>query len=252
MDDATKSRGRVRTEVGAKRLRAFLDGQVVVDTVRPLFVWEAPYYPTYYVPAADIVATLVDTGEVRRSPSRGDGHVHDVKVASATAAGAALTFPESPFEELRDHVRLEWNSMSAWFEEDEEVFVHARSPYTRVDILPTSRHVEVRSGDTVLADSTHAHVLFETGLPPRWYVPKLDVRMDLLGPSDTITRCPYKGQPVHYTFPLDGKPTDVAWCYETPLRESLNVAGLVAFYDDRVTVLVDGEPAPQTRSIPTQ
>lgn len=242
MTDAKDTRGKVRVEVGAKRLRVFLDGHLVADTTQPLYVWEIPYYPTYYVPASDVVATLVPTGEVKRSPSRGDGHIHDVKVAGATAPGAALTFPESPFEELRDHVRLDWDAMSAWFEEDEEVFTHPRSPFTRVDILPTSRHVEVRSGDTVLADSDHAQVLFETGLPPRWYLPRLDVRMDLLSPSATITHCPYKGTASHLAFPIDRTPTDVAWTYRTPLRESQNIAGLVAFYDDRVTVLVDGQP----------
>jgi uncharacterized protein (DUF427 family) len=155
-----------------------------------------------------------------------------------TAAGAALTFPESPFEELRDHVRLDWDAMTAWFEEDEEVFTHPRDPYSRIDILPTSRHVEVRSGDTVLADSDHARVLFETHLPARWYLPKLDVRMDLLTPSATVTHCPYKGRAEHLAY--DGN--DVAWTYPFPLRESQYIAGLVAFYDDRVTVLVDGVP----------
>jgi uncharacterized protein (DUF427 family) len=238
MTDAKDTRGRVRVEVGAKRLRAFLEGQLVVDTIRPMYVWEIPYYPTYYVPAEDVVATLVATGEVKRSPSRGDGQIHDVKVEGATAAGAVQTFPDSPFEELRDHVRIEWDAMTAWFEEDEEVFTHPRDPYSRIDILPTSRHVEVRSGDTVLADTTHSRVLFETGLPARWYVPKLDVRMDLLAPSDTVTHCPYKGRAEHLAF----DDTDVAWTYPFPLRESQYIAGLVAFYDDRVTVLVDGVP----------
>ena len=242
MNDATTARGRVRIEPGAKRLRAFIDGHLVFDTIRPLYVWEIPYYPVYYVPADDVVATLVPTGDVRHSPSRGDGHQHDVKVANATAPGAALTFPDSPFEELHDHVRFDWDAISAWFEEDEEVFFHPRSPYTRIDVLPSSRHVVVKAGDTVIADSTHAHVLHETGLQPRWYVPRVDVRMDLLESSETLTHCPYKGTPVHFAVPIDGKTTDIAWSYPTPLPESERVAGLVAFYDERVTVLVDDVP----------
>ena len=220
-------------------MRAYLDGHVVADTVHPLLVWEVPYYPTYYLPATDVVAELVPTGETAHSPSRGDGRVHDVRVGASVAAGAAQTFPDSPIDEVRDHVRLDAESMSAWFEEDEAVYFHPRSPYTRVDILPTSRHVRVTLGDTVLADSTRASALFETGLPPRWYIPQVDVRMDLLGPSDTITHCPYKGTPVHYSVEVDGQTTDVAWSYLTPLRESERVAGLVAFYDDRVTVTVN-------------
>ena len=242
MNDATTARGRVRIEPGAKRVRAFLQGHLVADTIHPLYVWEIPYYPASYVPRDDIVVELVDTGEITRSPSRGDGHHHDVKVATTVAEGAALTFPDSPFEELRGHVRLDWDAMTSWFEEDEEVFTHPRSPTTRIDVLPTSRHVQVRLGDEVLADSTHAHVLHETLLPPRWYIPKVDVRMDLLSPSETVTHCPYKGTTVHYTAPVDGEATDVAWSYPTPLPESIRVAGLVAFYDDKVTVLVDGLP----------
>jgi uncharacterized protein (DUF427 family) len=238
----TTQRGRVRTEAGAKRVRAYLDGHLVADTIHPLYVWEIPYYPAYYVPAADVRAELAATGTTTHSPSRGDAQHYDVKVGSTVAQGAALIYPESPIEELRDHVRLDTDSMSAWFEEDEEVFFHPRSPRTRIDVLPTSRHVQVLLGDTVLADTTRAHALFETGLPPRWYVPKLDVRMDLLGPSDTITHCPYKGTPVHYSAPIEGEVTDVAWSYPTPLPESQRVAGLVCFYADRVRVLVDGEP----------
>jgi uncharacterized protein (DUF427 family) len=238
----TSTRGRVRVEAGAKRVRAFLDGQLVADTIHPLLVWEVPYAPTYYLPAGDVRAELAATGTTTHSPSRGDAQHYDVKVGGAVAQDAALIYADSPIEELRDHVRIDWDSMSSWFEEDEEVYFHVRSPYSRIDILPTSRHVQVLAGDTVLADTTRAHALFETGLPPRWYVPKLDVRMDLLTPSDTVTHCPYKGTPVHYGFPLEGEVTDVAWSYPTPLPESERVAGLVAFYDDRVKVLVDGEP----------
>lgn len=244
MNAASNARGRVRIEPGAKRVRAYLEGRPVVDTLRPLYVWEVPYYPAYYVPSADVSATLSPTGDVRRSPSRGDGHVHDVEVDGATAPGAALTFPDSPFDELRDHVRLDWDAMTGWFEEDEEVFTHPRSPYSRIDILPSSRHVVVSLGHAVLADSTRAHVLHETGLPPRWYLPKVDVRMDRLAVSDTVTHCPYKGTTVHFSAPSadGGGPVDVAWSYPTPLPESQRIGGLVAFYDDRVTVTVDGVP----------
>jgi uncharacterized protein (DUF427 family) len=233
----------VRLEAGAKRVRAFLDGKLVVDTTSTLLVWEVPYYPTYYLPRADVRAELVPTGEVRRSPSRGDGHVHDVQVAGSVAKDGATLYPESPIEDLHDHVRLDWAGMSAWFEEDEEVFTHPRDPYSRIDILPTSRHIEVRLGDVVLAETTRGHALFETGLPTRWYVPKVDLRMDLLVRSETVTHCPYKGTADHYSADLDGTVTpDVAWSYPRPLPESVRIAGLVAFYDHRVEVRVDGEP----------
>ena len=239
----TTERGRVRVEAGAKRIRAFLDGLAVVDTIQPLYVWEIPYYPYYYFPLADLQAELTPTGEITHSPSRGDGHHYDVSIGSAVAKDAALAYPDSPIEQLRDHVRLDWNSMTAWFEEDEEVFTHPRSPYARIDILPTSRHVEVKLGEVVLADTTSARALYETGHPTRWYIPKVDVRMDLLTVSDTVTHCPYKGSTEHFSAVVAGEVTpDVAWSYPTPLPESIRVAGLVAFYDDRVQVLVDGVP----------
>ncbi len=240
---ATEQRGRVRVEPGAKRVRAFLGGEVVVDTVHPLLVWEAPYYPTYYVPAADVAAELAPTGEVGHSPSRGDAAVLTVRTAGgAEAPAAAQRYDDSPIDELRGHVRLDWAAMDAWFEEDEQVFTHVRSPYTRVDILPTSREVVVSLGDVELARTTHAHALFETGLPPRWYLPRVDVRMDLLAPSDTVTQCPYKGETVHFSARVgDELVPDVAWSYPTPLPESERIAGLVSFYDSRVTVTVDGQ-----------
>ena len=219
MDEST--RGRVRVERGEKRVRTFLGGNLVADTVNPLYVWEVPYYPTYYLPASDVTAELVPTGDTSHSPSRGDAQHLSVRVRDAEARDAAVRFPDSPVVELRDHVR---------------------SPHTRVDILPSSRHVVVRLGDTVLADSTRAHALFETLLPVRWYVPRTDVRMDLLSPSDTVTHCPYKGEPEHFSARVGGNEVkDVAWSYPTPLPESQRIAGLVAFYDDRTEVTVDGE-----------
>ena len=235
-------RGRVRVERSNKRVRTYLGGHLVADTSRPLLVWEVPYYPTYYLPTADVVAELVPTGNSSHSPSRGDAEHQTVRVGGAEACDAALRYPDSPIEDLRHHVRFEWGAMDAWFEEDEEVFTHVRSPYARIDILPTSRHVRVTLGDTVLAESTGAHALFETGLPPRWYVPRVDARMDLLVRSDTVTHCPYKGQAEHLTARIgDVEVKDVAWRYPAPLPESTRIAGLIAFYDDRVEVTVDGQ-----------
>ena len=235
--------GRVRVEQGRKRVRAYLGGQLVADSTQPRLVWEVPYYPTYYFPIPDVrTDLLVETSTVTHSPSRGDAVHFTVKAGGAQAEDAALRYADSPIAALRELIRLDWDAMDGWFEEDEEVYTHPRDPYTRVDILATSRHVRVELDGVVLADSTNARVLFETGLPPRWYIPKTDVRMDLLVPIDTVTHCPYKGQAQYWSARVgDRLVPDLAWSYRTPLPESQKIAGLVAFLDERVDLVIDGE-----------
>jgi uncharacterized protein (DUF427 family) len=200
-----------RIEQGAKRVRAFLGGEAVADSARPVLVWEVPYYPTYYLPAEDVRTDLIP--------------------ASALRHGKQL-------DALRGLVKLDWASLDAWFEEDEEVFTHPRDPYTRVDILPSSRHVRVELGGQVVAESASPRLLFETGLPTRYYLPKTHVRMDLLTPTDSESHCPYKGQAEYWSFGRELP--DVAWSYRTPLPESEKIAGLVAFYNERADIVVDG------------
>lgn len=233
-------RGRVRTEISAKRVRTYLGGQLVADTTKPRLVWEKPYYPTYYLPLEDVLADLVATGEVEHSPSRGDGQVFDVKTATGMAAGAAVRYPDSPLVEIRETVRIRWDAMDEWFEEDEPVYVHPRDPYTRIDILASSRHVRVEIGGLTVADSVRPHLLFETGLPVRYYLPQTDVRPDLLRQSETMTHCPYKGNATYWSVVIgDVEHRDVVWGYRTPLPESQKVAGLVAFYNEKVDIYVD-------------
>ncbi len=233
------NRGRVRVERTAKRVRTYLGGRVVADTTSALLVWEVPYYPAYYFPLADVdESALKPSGATRHSPSRGEAVVYTVTSGSAEAVDGALAYPDSPLEQIRGHVRFDWDAMDAWFEEDEEVFVHPRNPYTRVDILSSSRHVRVEVDGVTVADSHSPRILFETGLPARYYLPKTDVRLDLLEHTDTVTHCPYKGSAEYWT--VNGQ-KDLAWSYRTPLPESEKVAGLVAFYNEKLDIYVDGE-----------
>lgn len=237
----TTSRGRVRVEQGHKRVRAYLGGELVADTTVPRFVWENPHYPVYYLPADDVRATLIPNGRTEHSPSRGDAARFDVKTATHTAPDAARSYSESPIEELRGLVRLDWDAMDTWLEEDEPVYVHPRSPYTRVDILASSRHVKVVLDGVTIAESHRPTVLFETGLPPRWYLPLPDVRTDLLRPSGTVTQCPYKGTASYRSVELNGTlHPDIVWTYLSPLFESIRIAGLLSFYPDKVDLYVDG------------
>jgi uncharacterized protein (DUF427 family) len=242
MTATTRARGRVRVEHGAKRIRAYLGGELVADTTRPLLVWEKPYYPTYYFPTADVRTDLLsEDGGIAHSPSRGDAQIFTLRAGRQERTGAALLYEQSLFDELHNTIRLDWNAMDAWFEEDEEVFTHPRDPYTRVDILPSSRHVRVEVDGVTVAESTKPTLLLETGLPARYYLPKTDVRMDLLAPTPTSSHCPYKGQADYWSLLLGDKTIeDIAWSYRTPLPESQKIAGLVCFYPEKVDLYVDG------------
>lgn len=243
----TANQGRVRLDRGRKRVRAYLGGELVADTTRPVLVWENPHFPAYYIPQDDVRARLVPTQRVEHSPSRGDAVHFDVVVDGTTAPGAAWSYPESPVDALRDLVRFAWDAMDAWFEEDEPVYTRPRNPYIRVDALASSRHVRIDVDGVTVADSYRPTIVFETGLPPRYYLPLTDVRLDLLRPSSTRTRCPYKGTAEYYSVAVNGTVhSDLAWTYRTPLPESVKVAGLICFYDERVDAYIDGErPAPR-------
>ena len=240
--ETSKTRERIRIEPGAKRVRAYLGGETVVDSIRPMLVWEAPYYPTYYFPVADVRTGLLEAdGGVAHSPSRGDGRAFTAKAGGKEAPSAAVRYEDSPIEELRDLIRIEWDAMDAWFEEDEEVFTHPRDPYTRVDILPSSRHLRVEVDGVTVAESASPRLLFETGLPVRYYLPKTHVRVDLLVPTNSVSHCPYKGQAEWWSVRAgENVREDLAWSYRTPLPESQKIAGLVAFYNEKVDIYVDG------------
>ena len=237
-------RGRIRVEHGRKRVRGMVGGEVVVDSTAPLLVWEKPYYPTYYFRADDVRTNLlVDTGDTSRTPSRGTATVYSIVTDDFEVEGAALGYDESPIDELVGTFTITWKAMDHWFEEDEEVFVHPRDPYTRIDALRSSRRVQVSVDGVDLADSTSPVILFETGLPPRYYLPKSDVRMDRLAPSDTTSECPYKGTAEYWSAEANGTiHEDLVWSYPFPARESQPIAGLLCFYDERVDVTVDGLP----------
>ena len=237
------ARPRLRVEPGPKRVRAYLGGVAVVDSTHVRLVWESPRYPTYYFPLADVRGDLLHpTGTTRHSPSRGDAELYDVRVDDRVAPGAAYRHADSPVAELRDLVAFSWSAMDHWFEEDEEVRVHARNPYTRVDVLPSSRSVRVEVDGVVVARSDHPTLLFETGLPTRFYFPKPDVRLDLLVPSESATSCPYKGTARYWSVVVgDAVHADLAWGYDFPLPETIRIAGLIAFYNERVDLVVDGE-----------
>jgi uncharacterized protein (DUF427 family) len=235
----------IKVEHSRKRVRILLGGELVADTTAPLLVWEGPYYPSYYVPAADVRADLIPAG-TESHPRLGEAEVLTVKTPSATAERAARRYPASPASQLNNAVRFDWGAMSEWLEEDEPVYTHPRDPHTRVDILASSRHVRIEVDGVTLADSRSPRILFETGLPPRYYLPLTDIKTGMLRPSTTQTHCPYKGTASYWSVDT-GKSLheDIVWMYRSPLPESQKVAGLAAFYDEKVDVFVDDVPQRQ-------
>jgi uncharacterized protein (DUF427 family) len=238
--NAGNARGRVKVEQGQKRVRVYLRNKLVADTLRPLLVWEVPYYPTYYVPAEDVSAELKPTGETEHSPSRGDAQLHDVLVGGQTAEGKARTVPESPLENLRDAVRFDFDAFD-WFEEDEPIYTHPRDPYSRIDVLASSRGFRAELDGVVLAESPNSMIAFETGLPPRYYVPITALNQEVLRPSDTVTHCPYKGAATYWSVQVgDELQKDLIWTYRTPFAEVQKIAGLAAVYNEKVDIYLDG------------
>ena len=239
----TQTRGRVRIEPTAKRVRTRLGGVTIADSTNVLMVWEIPYYPTYYFPADDVrLDLLTNSGETKRSPSRGTSDLFDITVGDRTSHLAASVWNDVKIEDIEGYLSFDWDSMDQWFEEDQEVYAHARDPYTRIDILQSSRTIRVEVAGTTVAETSQPRILFETGLPARYYMPKTDVAFEHLTPSDTVTKCPYKGEARYWSITVDGETfEDLVWGYDTPLPESRDVAGYVSFYNEKLDIYIDGE-----------
>jgi uncharacterized protein (DUF427 family) len=240
------ARDAVHIEPSPRWVRAFFGGVAVADSRRALLVFEPKRLPVYWFPLADVRTDLLvpaEPGGTRRS-SPGAPNPWTLRVGERTAEKAAWTLPEpgAAREPLRDHIAFFWDQMDHWFEEDDEVFVHARNPYKRVDVLHSSRHVRVEVGGEVIAETRSPRLLFETGLPTRYYIPMLDVRMELLELTATTTRCPYKGVARYWSVRAgDQLIPDLVWSYPLPIPECPKIENLLCFLNERADLWVDGE-----------
>jgi len=238
-----------------RRVRAVLAGQKVLDTTRAMYVWEWPNYPQYYIPIGDVRAEFLEPeGQVQHSP-RGETELHTLRVGDSHRPHAAKVLRQSTVDGIGDTVRFEWAALDAWFEEDERVFVHPRNPYVRVDAVRSTRTVRIELDGAVLGQSSSPVMVFETGLPTRYYLNRTDIDFTKLVSSDTVTSCPYKGTTSGYWSAIaDGRThPDLAWSYDFPTRQLLPIAGLIAFYNERVDIIVDGErlERPRTHFFPS-
>jgi uncharacterized protein (DUF427 family) len=218
-----------------RRVRAVLAGHTVVDSTAALYVWEWPPYPQFYIPAVDIDATVLVDEQHEQHLKRGTARRYGLRVAGKDVPEAVRIYQDGP---LSGYARFEWNAVDAWFEEDEQVFVHPRNPYARIDALRSTRHLEIRAGGVLLAETRSPVLLFETGLPTRYYVNPTEVNLGYLIPSGTQTQCPYKGITSAYWSTPDVP--DIAWSYRFPLPACAAIAGLIAFYNEKVDITLDG------------
>ncbi|WP_219417532.1 DUF427 domain-containing protein [Pseudonocardia nigra] len=230
-----------------RRVRAEFAGRTVLDTRRGALLHETGLLPVLYVPEEDLDASaFVPSDHTTHCPFKGDAGYRSLRVGDRVVENALWSYPQplpaAPW--LAGRAALYWNAADAWYDEDEQVFAHLTDPYTRVDVRPTSRHVQVFAGDVLVAETHAPLVLTETGLPPRWYLAPDDVRVPL-EPTATRTRCPYKGEASYWSVRLpDGRElADAAWGYPEPLPESARIAGRLSFAHDDLRVLVDGASA---------
>jgi uncharacterized protein (DUF427 family) len=242
----------VFAEPTIKHVRAMFGGETIADSRRVTVLFEKGHLPVYYFPLDDVRQDLLEATEKETTcPRKGEASYYSIRVGDHVAPDAAWRYPE-PIDgcpDISEHVALYWNAMDSWWEEDDQVFKHARDPYHRVDVLRSSRHVRVELERTVLADTRRPLLLIETGLPPRWYVPRGDVRFELLTPTNTESTCPYKGVASYFTAMVgDREYEDIAWSYVAPWPECPKIEQAVCFFNERVDLTVDGESQERPRT----
>ncbi|HEX6819237.1 MAG TPA: DUF427 domain-containing protein [Ktedonobacterales bacterium] len=235
-----------RWEPSPRRVRAVFGDETVVDSTHVMLLIESEHLPVFYFPRADVRMELLEPSTtVTSSPLKGEATYWTLRVGGRVAEDAAWSYENPPpgAPDMKGYVAFYWSKMDAWYEEEERAYAHARDPYKLVDTRQSTRHVRVLLGGAVVAESRRPLLLFETGLPVRYYLPREDVRMDLLTPTSSKSQCAYKGEASYWTARIgDQEYRDVAWSYEAPTTLVAPVAGLVCFYNERVdAVEVDGQ-----------
>jgi uncharacterized protein (DUF427 family) len=235
-----------------QRIRAIVAGEAVIDSKRAVLLHEGGHLPVYYFPPDDVRQDLLEPSDhATRCPHKGEASYWSIKVGRRVIPNAIWSYqdPLEPVSFIAGYMAPYWHLMDEWFAEEEQLFGHPRDPYHRIDVYPSASTVRVLLDGEVLAESRRAQVLFESGLPPRYYLPAEDVRVDLLVPSSKKTRCAYKGAASYWHAQVgDRLEDDLVWTYRQPQHDAEPVRDLLCFFQERVDLELDGEigERPQT------
>lgn len=242
---ATNPDYRITFEPSPRRVRVAFGGETIADSTGVRLLFETRHLPVYYFPRADVRFDLLRATEHHSyCPYKGTASYWTIAAGDRASENAVWGYPE-PFAEvaaIEDYVAFYWDRVDHWYEEDDEIFVHARDPYKRVDVVNSSRRVQVIVGGEVVADTTRARFLYETRLPTRYYIPPEDVRMDLLVPSDKVTACPYKGKARYWSVKIGELVfPDIVWGYPDPIPECPKIKNHLCFFNEHVDeIRLDG------------
>lgn len=239
---------RLSIEPSPKRVRVMANGKTIADSLSAGLLLETGHVPVYYFPRKDVRMDLLEpTNHRTRCPYKGEASYWNLKAGNRTVENAVWSY-EQPLDAaaaIKGAVAFYWQKADHWFEEDEEVFGHARDPHHRIDVRPSSREVRAIFNGEMIARTRRGMFLFETGLPARYYIPPQEVRSEFLIPSAKTSICPYKGQASYWSVRVgDRIAEDAVWAYLDPLPEAPRIKSHYCFYPEKIDRLdVEGEIA---------
>ena len=241
-------------EDSRRRVRVVFADITIADSKHVMLLHEFGRLPVFYFPMQDARMDLMEATEHHTfSPLKGEAAYWTIRIGDRVAEHAAWSYP-NPLPagpQLQGYLALYWEQMDAWYEEEQQVFAHARDPYKRVDVLPSSRHVRIVLGGLTIVDTRRPQLVLETGMPIRYYIPEQDVQMERLEPTETTTRCAYKGKATYWSATIGERVfKNIVWSYREPLAACSPIANFLCFFNERVdAIYVDDEliPAPKTQ-----
>jgi uncharacterized protein (DUF427 family) len=243
-----------RWEDSHRRVRVVFAGVTIADSKHVMLLHEFGRLPVFYFPLTDVRMDLMEESEhYTHSLLKGEASYWTLRVGDRKVEHVAWSYPQPLPEgpQIQGYLAFYWDLMDAWYEEEQRVYAHARDPYKRVDILPSSRHVRIVLGGVTIANTQRPRLLLETGLPIRYYIPEQDIRMKFLELTETATHCPYKGMATYWSVRIGEKVfKDIVWSYHEPLPECTPIAHYLCFYNERVdAIYIDNERMPVPKTI---